>query len=158
MGWARPLPQPKLRKRDADYGARAKEQVFGLLTCAIKVLRASKRPWAAASWSGDRSAQQSETHIELRVKVWSLLLAVASHCPPTVGGVWGRQGKLLPHIRLSHQPLSGWRATECTAHWSSAVCGEGAQTISLTLWGAVFTSNRFSSNTYCPGPGSDSSK
>lgn len=49
-GGASKIPvRPKLLEHDAHRTINTEDQIFSLLTCAIKVLRANKRPWAAAS-------------------------------------------------------------------------------------------------------------
>lgn len=110
-----------------DYSTSTKDQVFRLLTCAIKVFRASRRPWAAASWSGDRSAQQSETHIKLRVKVRSLLPPACSCARALWEEVWRKgRGAGTTHQVLrsatrrvtSHRGYSPWAWSGSTDHLS----------------------------------------
>lgn len=133
-----------------DYGTSTKDQVFSLLTCAIKVLRASKRPWAAASWSGDRSAQQSETQIKLRVKVWSFLPPACSCAHPQWEEIRGKWRE----ARTMHQALSS-ATFRVTSPWAYGPlvwwCVWRGRTDHLSgVSGAVLTRNTFSSNKYCP--------
>lgn len=41
-----------------------------LFTCKMRVLRARRRPWLAASWRGERSAQDPVTRISIHYQTW----------------------------------------------------------------------------------------